>query len=216
MVPLVPAIEGTGEATGEQIPGHAIPFGRLILSASDPRAVGLPAIEKRVFNPEVLPHESKEEPSPGRKRREKGRSGASRKGATPEGPCRGLRENPPAWRPGLMSAAEEHYVAVAPQRCSRRAVGGSFLQCVYRADWMPWSNGLKQCGVTTAAMESNRRPTGYRLFQKLAQAGIEGVLANAAHVRNVPGAQVTDVEGLPMAARAAQLRTGERFLSARR
>jgi hypothetical protein len=51
---------------------------------------------------------------------------------------------------------------------------------------------LKQCGVTTVAMES----TGVywiALAQKLGEAGIEYVLANARHVHNVPGRK-TDVK----------------------
>jgi transposase len=45
---------------------------------------------------------------------------------------------------------------------------------------------LKECGVTTVAMES----TGVywvALYQKLEAAGIEVFLVNARHVRHVPG-----------------------------
>ena len=92
---------------------------------------------------------------------------------------------------GIDVGAEEHYVAVAPQSvpAGQQAVR-SFSAFTSGLDALvEW---LKQCGVTTAAMES----TGVYwipLFQKLAEAGIECVLANAAHVRNVPGRK-TDVK----------------------
>jgi len=86
---------------------------------------------------------------------------------------------------GIDVGAEEHYVAVAPRSVPEgQSAVRSFSAFTGGLDALvEW---LKQCGVTTAAMES----TGVYwipLFQKLAEAGIECVLANAAHVRNVPG-----------------------------
>jgi transposase len=92
---------------------------------------------------------------------------------------------------GIDVGAEEHYVAVAPRSVPEgQSAVRSFSAFTGGLDALvEW---LKQCGVTTAAMES----TGVYwipLFQKLAEAGIECVLANAAHVRNVPGRK-TDVK----------------------
>ncbi len=86
---------------------------------------------------------------------------------------------------GIDVGAEEHYVAVAPRSVPEgQSAVRSFSAFTGGLDALvEW---LKQCGVTTAAMES----TGVYwipLFQKLAVAGIECVLANAGHVRNVPG-----------------------------
>jgi transposase len=112
-----------------------------------------------------------------------------KKGATPKA-VQGLREIH-RHAAGIDVGAEEHYVAVAPQSVPEgQSAVRSFSAFTGGLDALvEW---LKQCGVTTAAMES----TGVYwipLFQKLAQAGIEGVLANAAHVRNVPGRK-TDVK----------------------
>lgn len=92
---------------------------------------------------------------------------------------------------GIDVGAEEHYVAVPPQSVPQgQPAVRSFSAFTNGLDALvEW---LKQCGVTTVAMES----TGVYwipLFQKLAAAGLECLLANAAHVRNVPGRK-TDVQ----------------------
>src|ERR1700722_9817746 len=92
---------------------------------------------------------------------------------------------------GIDVGAEEHYVAVPPESVpAGQSAVRSFSAFTGGLDALvEW---LKQCGVTTAAMES----TGVywiALAQKLAEGGIEDVLANASHVRNVPGRK-TDVK----------------------
>jgi transposase len=92
---------------------------------------------------------------------------------------------------GIDVGSEEHYVAVPPQSVPKgQSAIRSFSAFTFGLDALvEW---LKLCGVTTVAMES----TGVYwipLAQKLAEAGIHYVLANAAHVRNVPGRK-TDVK----------------------
>ena len=92
---------------------------------------------------------------------------------------------------GIDCGAQEHYVAVPPDRVSvgqptvrRFSAFTEGLDAV--VDW------LKDCRVTTVAMES----TGVYwipLHQKLETAGIEVYLVNARHVRHVPGRK-TDVQ----------------------
>jgi transposase len=92
---------------------------------------------------------------------------------------------------GIDCGAQEHYVAVPVDRVS---AGQPTVRCFSAftegldaaVDW------LKQCRVTTVAMES----TGVYwipLHQKLEAAGIEVYLVNARHVRCVPGRK-TDVK----------------------
>jgi Transposase IS116/IS110/IS902 family./Transposase. len=92
---------------------------------------------------------------------------------------------------GIDCGAEEHYIAVPPDRV---AAGEPTVRCFSAftegleaaVDW------LKACRITTVAMES----TGVywiALHQKLEAAGIEVYLVNARHVRNVPGRK-TDVQ----------------------
>ena len=86
---------------------------------------------------------------------------------------------------GIDCGAQEHYVAVPPDRVRpgeptvRRF--SAFTEGLDAAvDW------LKECRVSTVAMES----TGVYwipLYQKLEAAGIEVYLVNARHVRHVPG-----------------------------
>jgi transposase len=92
---------------------------------------------------------------------------------------------------GIDCGAEEHYIAVPPDRLSagKPAVRcfSAFTEGLEAAvDW------LRDCRVTTVAMES----TGVYwipLHQKLEAAGIEVYLVNARHVRHVPGRK-TDVQ----------------------
>ena len=113
---------------------------------------------------------------------------------------------------GIDCGAQEHYVAVPPERVSagqptvrRFSAFTEGLDAV--VDW------LKDCRVTTVAMES----TGVYwipLHQKLETAGIEVYLVNARHVRHVPGRK-TDVQDSPVAASTAPLRAVECFFPAR-
>jgi transposase len=92
---------------------------------------------------------------------------------------------------GIDCGAQEHYVAVPPDRVS---AGQPTVRCFSAftegldavVDW------LKECRVSTVAMES----TGVYwipLYQKLEAAGLEVYLVNAGHVRHVPGRK-TDVQ----------------------
>src|SRR5271165_4076900 len=92
---------------------------------------------------------------------------------------------------GLDCGAEEHYIAVPPDRVR---AGEPTVRCFSAftegldaaVDW------LKACRISTVAMES----TGVywiALHQKLEAAGIEVYLVNARHVRHVPGRK-TDVQ----------------------
>jgi transposase len=112
------------------------------------------------------------------------------KSKTPKQPAEGLR--PINWHAaGIDVGSQEHYVAAPPQsvpdgQSTVRSFSAFTSGLDALVDW------LKQCGVTTVAMES----TGVywiALAQKLGEAGIEYVLANARHVRNVPGRK-TDVK----------------------
>jgi transposase len=83
---------------------------------------------------------------------------------------------------GIDIGADEHWVAVPPDRDEdpiRKF--GTFTSDLQRlADW------LRQCGVRTVAMES----TGVYwvpIYELLEQCGLEVLLVNAAHARNVPG-----------------------------
>jgi len=92
---------------------------------------------------------------------------------------------------GIDVGAEEHYAAVPPTSVPKgESAVRSFSAFTSGLDALvEW---LKQCGVTTVAIES----TGVYwipLAQKLEEAGIEVVLVNARHVRNVPGRK-TDVK----------------------
>jgi transposase len=112
------------------------------------------------------------------------------KSKTQKQPVEGLR---PIHRhaAGIDVGAQEHYVAAPPQSVAEgESAVRSFSAFTSGLDALvEW---LKQCGVTTVAMES----TGVywiALAQKLGEAGIEYVLANARHVHNVPGRK-TDVK----------------------
>lgn len=88
---------------------------------------------------------------------------------------------------GIDLGSETHWVAVPPDRDDTPVHPfGCFTADLYAmAAW------LKQCGVTTVAMES----TGVYwipVFQVLEQAGFEVKLANARQVKNVPGRK-TDI-----------------------
>ncbi len=88
---------------------------------------------------------------------------------------------------GIDCGSEEHYVAVPPDRDPVRVRAfKAFTTDLHRlADW------LTACGVTTVAMES----TGVYwipLYEILEARGVDVVLVNARHVKNVPGRK-TDV-----------------------
>ncbi len=108
------------------------------------------------------------------------------------------QRNPVAQRiqpdaPGIDCGSEYHYVAVPPDRDPQpvRAFR-TFTTDLYRlADW------LVQCGVKTVAMES----TGVYwlpIYEILEARGLEVVLVNARHLRNVRGrkSDVSDCEWL--------------------
>jgi transposase len=88
---------------------------------------------------------------------------------------------------GVDCGSEEHYVAVPPDRDAAPVRSfKTFTTDLHRlADW------LTACGVTTVAMES----TGVYwipLYEILEARGLDVVLVNARHVKNVPGRK-TDV-----------------------
>jgi transposase len=83
---------------------------------------------------------------------------------------------------GIDIGSREHWVAVPEDRDEETVRAfGTFTSDLHRlADW------LKECGVTTVAMES----TGVYwvpLYEILEERGFEVVLVNATHLRNVPG-----------------------------
>src|SRR5262245_33634908 len=88
---------------------------------------------------------------------------------------------------GIDCGAEEHYVAVPPDREAAPVRSfTTFTTDLHRlADW------LTACGITTVAMES----TGVYwipLYEILEARGLDVVLVNARQVKNVPGRK-TDV-----------------------
>lgn len=101
------------------------------------------------------------------------------------GPSLLERMNPNA--AGVDCGSEAHYVAVPPNRDAApvRAFKTFTTELHRLADW------LTACGVTTVAMES----TGVYwipLYEILEARGVDVVLVNARHVKNVPGRK-TDV-----------------------
>jgi len=98
---------------------------------------------------------------------------------------------PPVLHPhaaGLDVGARQIYVAVPPGSAPRP------VRCcnTFTEDLLAVRDWLQQCGVTTVAMES----TGVywiALFQILEAAGLEVVLVNARHCKNLPGRK-TDVQ----------------------
>ena len=92
---------------------------------------------------------------------------------------------------GIDVGSVEHYVCVPPDAVPEgesavRSFGGFTGELDKLVEW------LQHCGVRTVAMES----TGVYwipLAQKLEAAGLETVLANARHLRQVPGRK-TDVK----------------------
>jgi transposase len=89
---------------------------------------------------------------------------------------------------GIDCGSEAHYVAVPADRDATpvRAFKTVTTELHRLADW------LTACGVTTVAMES----TGVYwipLYEILEARGLDVVLVNARHVKNVPGRK-TDVE----------------------
>lgn len=88
---------------------------------------------------------------------------------------------------GIDIGGTDHYVAVPPDRDPQPVQHfGSYTSDLHRlACW------LKDCGVTTVAMESTSN-YWVPLFQILEAEGFEVRLVNARHVKNVPGRK-TDV-----------------------
>lgn len=89
---------------------------------------------------------------------------------------------------GIDIGAREIYVAVPPGSCPRPVRAFP----TFTADLLALREWLRECGVTTVAMES----TGVYwipLFQLLEAAGIEVCLVNARHCQNLPGRK-TDVQ----------------------
>jgi transposase len=94
---------------------------------------------------------------------------------------------------GIDCGSAEHYVAVPPDRDSRPVQRfGTCTADLHRlADW------LTACGVTSVAMEA----TGVYwipVYELLEARGVEVLLVNARHVKNVPGrkSDVSDCEWL--------------------
>lgn len=88
---------------------------------------------------------------------------------------------------GIDIGSEENWVCVPPNRCKDniRQFGGFTCDLYAIAHW------LKECNVTTVAMES----TGVYwipLYQILEAQGFEVCLVNAKHFKNVPGRPKTD------------------------
>jgi transposase len=113
------------------------------------------------------------------------------------------RSRHPRWTPlleriqpdtaGIDCGAEQHYVAVPPDRDARPV--HAFR--TFTADLNQLADWLTQCRIKTVAMES----TGVYwipVFEILEARGIEVVLVNARHLRNVRGRKtdVTDCEWL--------------------
>ncbi len=100
----------------------------------------------------------------------------------------------PAWEPvnvhaaGVDIGSREHWVCVPPQaaECNVRKFG------TFTADLEAIANWLRQCSVTSVAMEA----TGVYwipLFQMLERRGFQVILANARQTKNVAGRK-TDVQ----------------------
>jgi len=106
-----------------------------------------------------------------------------KKGAAAEGGLRLINPN----AAGIDIGATMHYVAV-PADCTENPV-----RCfgTHTADLHELADWLKECGVTSVAMES----TGsywIALYQVLERAGFTVLLCNSRHVKNLPGRK-TDV-----------------------
>lgn len=89
---------------------------------------------------------------------------------------------------GIDIGSAEHYVSV-PQDRDEQSVQS--FKC-YTPDIYAMATWLKDCGITTVAMES----TGVYwipVYQILEQKGFEVLLVNARHIKNVPGRK-TDVQ----------------------
>lgn len=88
---------------------------------------------------------------------------------------------------GIDIGSQRHYVAVGPDKCKTpvRSFG------CYTPDLEDMAKWLLECGITTVAMES----TGVYwipVFEVLKAHGLEVILADAKHVKHVPGRK-TDV-----------------------
>lgn len=88
---------------------------------------------------------------------------------------------------GIDIGSEDHFVAVPAERDEKSVRS---FKC-FTSDLYAMADWLKQCGVTTVAMES----TGVYwipVFQVLEKKGFEVILVNAHHIKNVSGRK-TDV-----------------------
>jgi transposase len=178
-------------STGDFDLRKAIPIRRLISFASSEGRCLL-SVKRSIFNQKHSLMSPKEGKAPVAKlKANKPRAKRSaRKIRTQKQQAKGLRQI--NWHAaGIDVGSQEHYVAVSPKSVPEgQSAVRSFSAFTSGLDALvEW---LKECGVTTVAMES----TGVYwipLAQKLGAAGIEYVLANARHVRNVPGRK-TDVK----------------------
>jgi len=108
---------------------------------------------------------------------------------------------------GIDVGNADHYVAVPIGRDPEPVqTFGSFTSDLHRmAQW------LKACGVETVVMQA----TGVywiALFQILESYGFQVNVVNARHTKTLPGPQDRCV-GMPMATKAAHLRTVKQFIS---
>ena len=88
---------------------------------------------------------------------------------------------------GIDIATEEHWVCIPPGRAPANVLKfGSYTRDLQEiCDW------LRECGVTTVAMESTS-VYWIPLYQMLESKGIEVYLVNARQIKNVPGRTKTD------------------------
>ena len=92
---------------------------------------------------------------------------------------------------GIDCGSAEHFVAVPPDRDARP------VQCfkTFTSDLLRLADWLTACGVTSVAMEA----TGVYwipIYEMLESRGLEVLLVNARHLKNVPGrkSDVSDCE----------------------
>ncbi len=126
----------------------------------------------------------------------------SRKTQRRKAASRGKAISLPVIRPdtaGIDIGSMEIFVAVSPDRDAEpvRSFGTFTDDLNQLAGW------LRECGVTSVAMES----TGVYwipLYEMLAEQGIEVCLVNARHFKNVPGGKTDALLGLSVAAVSAR------------
>ena len=79
---------------------------------------------------------------------------------------------------GIDVGSEMHYVAVPEDRAEQSIRKFSY----YTADLREMANWLKECGITTVAMESNG-VYWIPVFEVLESNGLEVILVNAHHIK---------------------------------